>query len=147
MNSIQKPPSSSLGGFFAHTHIHSLRSDVWKFRKRLSSLRVKWCFFQRINVESSARYGKRDGRCGAHHAAPLQYPTTQFVCACLSVALTSVRELFWTWYRRLSSAVLKRAGRNVELLKRDPGHPQLSLRKIDRCRSVRVGLSCGTLAV
>ena len=46
---------------------------------------------------------------------------------------------FWRHYRALPSAVRKLADKNFELLKADPHHPSLHLKKIERLWSVRVG--------
>lgn len=46
---------------------------------------------------------------------------------------------FWRYYRALPNAVRKLADKNFELLKADPHHPSLHLKKIDRLWSVRVG--------
>ena len=46
---------------------------------------------------------------------------------------------FWRHYRALPNAVRKLADKNFELLKADPHHPSLHLKKIDRLWSVRVG--------
>ncbi|MCH7859720.1 MAG: hypothetical protein IID14_08490 [Candidatus Marinimicrobia bacterium] len=54
---------------------------------------------------------------------------------------------FWTCYRRLPAAVRKLADKNFELLKAMPHHPSLHFKKIDKYRSVRVGLHYRALAV
>lgn len=41
----------------------------------------------------------------------------------------------------------KLADKNFQLLKQDPSHPSLALKKIGRLRSVRVGLHYRALAV
>ena len=46
---------------------------------------------------------------------------------------------FWRHYRNLPEAVRRLADKNFELLKADPYHPSLHLKKIDRLWSVRVG--------
>jgi hypothetical protein len=46
---------------------------------------------------------------------------------------------FWRHYRALPGAVRKLADKNFELLKADPHHPSLHLKKIDSMWSVRVG--------
>ena len=46
---------------------------------------------------------------------------------------------FWRHYRELPEAVRKLADKNFELLKADPHHPSLHLKKVDRLWSVRVG--------
>jgi hypothetical protein len=54
---------------------------------------------------------------------------------------------FWTAYAALPPAVRELADRNYELLKRDPHHPSLHLKKVGRFWSVRVGLRYRALAV
>ncbi|MFH1731512.1 MAG: hypothetical protein ABIF82_07665 [Planctomycetota bacterium] len=46
---------------------------------------------------------------------------------------------FWTCYRKLPKAVRKVADQNFELLKTNPRHSSLHLKKVGRYRSVRVG--------
>ena len=46
---------------------------------------------------------------------------------------------FWRLYRNLPHAVRNLADKNFELLKADPHHPSLHLKKIDELWSVRVG--------
>ena len=46
---------------------------------------------------------------------------------------------FWRCYRRLPPQVRDLADKNFQLLKSDPKHPSLRLKKIDRLWSVRVG--------
>jgi mRNA-degrading endonuclease RelE of RelBE toxin-antitoxin system len=46
---------------------------------------------------------------------------------------------FWRHYRNLPEAIRKLADKNFELLKADPHHPSLHLKKIDQLWSVRVG--------
>ena len=46
---------------------------------------------------------------------------------------------FWERYHRLSDPVQKLADRCFALLKRDPRHPSLRLKKVGRHWSVRVG--------
>ena len=54
---------------------------------------------------------------------------------------------FWQAYQRLPKSVQKLADKNFELLKQDPGHPSLALKKIGRLRSARVGIHYRALAV
>jgi hypothetical protein len=46
---------------------------------------------------------------------------------------------FWRHYRELSESVRKLADKNFQLLKADPYHPSLHLKRIERVWSVRVG--------
>ena len=46
---------------------------------------------------------------------------------------------FWRHYRKLAEAIQKLADKNFELLKADPHHPSLHLKKVDQLWSVRVG--------
>jgi len=46
---------------------------------------------------------------------------------------------FWRHYRNLPDAVRTLADKNFQLLKADPHHPSLHLKKIDELWSVRVG--------
>jgi hypothetical protein len=54
---------------------------------------------------------------------------------------------FWGLYKQLPLAVQKLADRNFSLLKNDPYHPSLHLKKVDSYRSVRVGLHYRAVAV
>lgn len=54
---------------------------------------------------------------------------------------------FWSAYHSLPEAVQKSADRQYEILKSDPAHPSLYLKKIGRYRSVRIGLRYRALAV
>ena len=45
---------------------------------------------------------------------------------------------FWRHYRKLPEVVQKLADKNFELLKADPHHPSLHLKKVDQLWSVRV---------
>jgi hypothetical protein len=54
---------------------------------------------------------------------------------------------FWRSYRSLSASVRTVADRSFELLKRDPRHPSLHLKKIGRFWSARVGLRHRALGV
>jgi hypothetical protein len=46
---------------------------------------------------------------------------------------------FWSHYRELPATVRKTADKNFRLLKTDPRHPSLHLKKVGRFWSVRVG--------
>jgi hypothetical protein len=54
---------------------------------------------------------------------------------------------FWAAYEKLPEQVRELADRNYPLLKADPRHPSLHLKKIGRFWSVRVGLRYRALAV
>jgi hypothetical protein len=54
---------------------------------------------------------------------------------------------FWTCYRVLPESVRKLADRLFELLKSNPDHPSLHLKKVGRYWSVRVGLHHRAVAV
>ena len=54
---------------------------------------------------------------------------------------------FWEAYDKLPENVRRTANKNYALLKDDPHHPSLQLKKIGRFRSVRVGLRYRALAV
>ena len=47
---------------------------------------------------------------------------------------------FWRHYRNLPEAVRNLAEKNFELLKANPHHPSLHLKKVDELWSVRVGV-------
>jgi hypothetical protein len=53
---------------------------------------------------------------------------------------------FWAAYNRLPDAVRELADKNFALLKSDPAHPSLRLKKIGPLHSVRVGLHYRALA-
>jgi hypothetical protein len=53
---------------------------------------------------------------------------------------------FWFHYRQLPEEIQKLADKNFELLKADPRHPSLCLKKVGRFWSVRVGLRYRALA-
>jgi len=56
---------------------------------------------------------------------------------------------FWQHYRRLPRSVRNLADKNFELLKSDPSHPSLHLKKVGKTRqlwSVRVGAHHRALA-
>ena len=54
---------------------------------------------------------------------------------------------FWVHYRALPSEVQRLADANYQLLRANPAHPSLQLKKIGRFRSVRIGLHYRALAV
>ena len=54
---------------------------------------------------------------------------------------------FWEAYQRLPEQVRALAGKNYALLKENPQHPSLKLKKVGRFWSVRVGLHYRALAV
>jgi hypothetical protein len=53
---------------------------------------------------------------------------------------------FWDAYQRLPPSVRTTADKNYELLKADPRHPSLHLKKVGKYWSVRVGLGYRALA-
>lgn len=53
---------------------------------------------------------------------------------------------FWEAYERLPASVRDLADKNYALLKSDPQHPSLRLKKVGRYWSVRVGLRYRALA-
>lgn len=54
---------------------------------------------------------------------------------------------FWSAYESLPASVQRVADRNYKILKENPKHPSLHLKKIGRYWSVRVGLHYRALAV
>ena len=54
---------------------------------------------------------------------------------------------FWACYHALPKSVQQLADKNSALLKRDTQHPSLHFKKIDRFRSVRVGLAYRALGL
>lgn len=54
---------------------------------------------------------------------------------------------FWTAYQLLPENIRALADKNFDLLKSDPRHPSLQLKKIGRYVSARVGLRYRALAV
>jgi len=54
---------------------------------------------------------------------------------------------FWDAYHALPKSVRSLADKNYELLKVDPQHPSLHLKKVGRYWSVRVGIRYRALAV
>jgi len=53
---------------------------------------------------------------------------------------------FWESYDRLPSAIRELADRNFQLLKTDPRHPSLHLKRVGRYWSVRIGKKYRALA-
>jgi mRNA-degrading endonuclease RelE of RelBE toxin-antitoxin system len=54
---------------------------------------------------------------------------------------------FWAAYEKLPRQIRELADRNYSLLKQNPQHPSLRLKKVGRFWSVRVGLGYRALAV
>ncbi len=54
---------------------------------------------------------------------------------------------FWERYKALPEEVRRLADKCLKLLKENPHHPSLSLKKLGRFRSVRIGLAYRALAV
>lgn len=54
---------------------------------------------------------------------------------------------FWSAYEALPASVRHLADRNYQLLKTNPNHPSLHFKKIDKYRSVRVGIHYRALAI
>ncbi len=54
---------------------------------------------------------------------------------------------FWSLYEQLPENIRRLADKNYELLKADPRHPSLQLKKVGRYWSVRVGDGYRALAV
>lgn len=54
---------------------------------------------------------------------------------------------FWTHYRRLPQTARDLADKNFQLLKADPKHPSLHLKRVDDYWSVRVGLAYRALGI
>ena len=50
---------------------------------------------------------------------------------------------FWACYRTLPAGVQKLADEKYDLLKSDPQHPSLNVKKVGRIFSVRIGLHYG----
>ena len=57
------------------------------------------------------------------------------------------RKSFWEHYDRLPEKIKALADKNFDLLKRDPRHPSLQLKKAGRLWSARVGLDFRILAL
>jgi len=56
-------------------------------------------------------------------------------------------QLFWSAYEALPASVQKIADRNYEILKKNPKHPSLHLKKIKRYWTIRAGIHYRALAV
>jgi hypothetical protein len=54
---------------------------------------------------------------------------------------------FWNEYNKLAPDIRSQADKQFELLKRDPRHPSLQLKKVGKIWSVRVNLAFRALAV
>jgi hypothetical protein len=54
---------------------------------------------------------------------------------------------FWSCYKRLPDDIQQTANKSFALLKQDPRHPSLQLKKLDWVWSARVGLYYRALAV
>ena len=54
---------------------------------------------------------------------------------------------FWSAYQRLPDKVRRLADKNYELLKRNPAHPSLHLKRLGRYWSVRIGIHYRALGV
>lgn len=54
---------------------------------------------------------------------------------------------FWTCYEQLPASIRNLANKNFELLKTNPKHPSLHLKKIGKYWSARVGRKYRTVAV
>jgi hypothetical protein len=54
---------------------------------------------------------------------------------------------FWQCYRQLPAEIQRLADENFELLKADPGHPSLHLKKVGRFWSARLGQNFRAIAV
>ena len=48
---------------------------------------------------------------------------------------------FWEYYETLTKQVREIADKNFQLLKRNPRHPSLHFKKIDKLWSARVGMA------
>ncbi len=54
---------------------------------------------------------------------------------------------FWECYEKLPAQLQKRTDKNFIILKENPQHPSLHIKKTGRYWSVRVGMRCRALAV
>jgi len=54
---------------------------------------------------------------------------------------------FWEWYDKLPAPIQELADKNDKLLKTNPRHPSLQLKKVGKYWSVRVGLKYRAVAV
>ena len=53
---------------------------------------------------------------------------------------------FWRCYESLPVEIQRAANKAFEILKKDPHHPSLRFKRLDKCWSVRVGLHYRALA-
>lgn len=54
---------------------------------------------------------------------------------------------FWNYYRKLPRHIRQLAGKNFELLKENPHHVSLHLKKVNKYWSVRIGVKYRALGV
>jgi mRNA-degrading endonuclease RelE of RelBE toxin-antitoxin system len=54
---------------------------------------------------------------------------------------------FWELYEKLPPSIQELAGKKFDLLKKDPSHPSLHLKKVGKYWSVRVGIKYRALGV
>ncbi len=54
---------------------------------------------------------------------------------------------FWELYAKLPASIQALADKNYELLKRNPRHPSLQLKKVGQYWSIRVGIKYRAVAV
>ncbi len=54
---------------------------------------------------------------------------------------------FWELYDKLPASIQELADKNYELLKANPRHPSLQLKRVDKYWSVRVGIKYRAVAV
>ena len=54
---------------------------------------------------------------------------------------------FWNSYRKLTKKIQQLASKNFELLKKDPDHPSLHLKRVRKYWSARVGIKHRALGV
>lgn len=54
---------------------------------------------------------------------------------------------FWELYEKLPTPIKKLADKNFELLKADPNHPSLQMKKAGKYWSVRVGIKYRALGI
>jgi mRNA-degrading endonuclease RelE of RelBE toxin-antitoxin system len=54
---------------------------------------------------------------------------------------------FWKLYYSLPEEIKELANKNFQLLKENPNHPSLKLKKIDNFWSARIGIKYRTLAI
>ena len=68
------------------------------------------------------------------------------ICGQVGVLIYNTTPEFWACYRNLPQAVQQLADEKFTLLKRDPRHPSLNLKKIGQYWVARVGINYRTLA-